>query len=71
MQVVGLLVREVRVADHEVDEARGVVGEVDPVAIALGEQRDERLDALLVRVEVRDVETVAAEPAPVSAIARR
>ncbi len=61
MQVVGLLVGEVRIADHEVVEAGGVVPEVHPVGVALAEERDERLDPVGVRVEVRDVEAVAAE----------
>ena len=61
VQVVGLLVGEHRIADHEVVEARGVVREVDAVGVALGDERGERLDALGVRVEVLDVEAVAAE----------
>ncbi len=61
MQVIGALVREQRVSDHEVVECRCVVPEVDPVQIARLHERDEGPDTVLVRVEVLDVEPVAAE----------
>ena len=61
VEVVGPLVGEVRVADHEVHEARGVVREVDAVAVALLEQGEQRPDPVLVGVEVGDVEAVEAE----------
>ena len=56
-----LLIGEVRVADHEVVEARGVVAEMDLGRVALRDERGEGLDTVGVRVEVRDVEAVEAE----------
>ncbi len=61
MEVIRLLVHEERIADHEVVEARCVVAEVHAVGVTLRDQRDERLDPLLIGVEVLDVEAVAAE----------
>jgi hypothetical protein len=49
---------------HEVVERRGVVRQVDPVDVARVEALQEHLDAVLVRVEVRDVEPVEPEDRP-------
>src|ERR1019366_3479106 len=57
-QIVGLLVGEGRVPGEEVHEAGGVVGEVDAVAVALVEEREQRTDPLGGWVEVVDPEAV-------------
>ena len=61
-QVVGLLVGEGRIADEEVEEAGRVVGDVDPVGVALADERGQRPDPVGERVEVVDPEPVATEP---------
>ena len=71
MEVVGLLVGEIRVADHEVVEARGVVAEVDAVAIALRDERGERRDPSASGLKNGILKRSKPRAAPVSAIARR
>src|SRR5438034_7090996 len=51
VKIVGALVGEGGIADHEVVEARCVMREVDLAAVALAEERDERADAVGVRVD--------------------
>ena len=56
-----MLVGEVRVLEHEVEEARRVVAEVHAVGISLSEDRRERFDAVRVGIEMLDVEAIAAD----------
>ncbi len=61
MEVVRPLVDEEGVPDHEVVEARRVVAEVHAIGVPLGDEGDERLDALGVWVEVLDAETITSQ----------